>query len=142
MTVVFQFKAVFLRDLALSLLDPGVLELHHLFALATDQMVMMGLGTPALIIGVPARTETLRDHARLQKDRKIPVDRIPRYFEPLFLETGNKNVHVEMPVLPLDPFDQLQTLACEPAPLAADEPLELLSIFDHNRKILIKTKSE
>jgi len=136
MTMVFQFKTVLFRNAALRLFDLGVLELHDLPARATDQVIMVGLGTPAFIIGITARPETLRDHACLQKDRKIPVDRITRDFQPLFLQAGNKDVHVEVPALALDPLDQLQPLPGQTAPFAADKPFELLLIFDHGVKSL------
>ena len=138
MTMIFQFKSVLLRDAALSLLDLRVLELHHFFTFPANQMVMMGLGTPALVISIAARSKTLGDHARLQKHRKIPVDCVPRDLEPLFFKTGNENVHVEMPALELDPFDQLEPLTRQPAPLAADKTLELFSILDHNGISLLR----
>lgn len=106
MAMVFQFKAVFLRNAALGLLDLRIFELHDFFTLATDQMIMVRLGTPALIIGIATRPETLRDHARLKKDRKIPVNRIARDLKPLFFKTGDKDIHVEMPALAFDPFNQ------------------------------------
>jgi hypothetical protein len=77
MAVVFQFKTVLFRDTVLRLLDLGILKLHDLFTLATDQMIVVSLGTPAFIISVAARPETLRDYACLKKDRKIPVNRVP-----------------------------------------------------------------
>jgi len=106
MAVVFQFKAMFLRNAPLRLLNLRILELHDFLTLTTDQVIVMGLGTPALIIGIAARPETLRDHACLKKDGKIPVNRIARDLKPLFFKAGDKNIHVEMPALTFDPFDQ------------------------------------
>ena len=77
MAMVFQFKPVLLRDADLGFLNLRVLKLHNSFTLAADQVIVVGLGTPAFIVGVAACAETLRDHPRLKKDWEISVDRIP-----------------------------------------------------------------
>jgi hypothetical protein len=100
-------------------------------------MIMMSFGAPAFVIGVAACPETLRHHARLKKYRKIAVDCIPRDLEPLFFETGNKNVDVEMSALALDPLDKLKALPRQTAPLAADKTFEFFLIFDHEAKLLL-----
>jgi hypothetical protein len=138
MAMVFQFKTVLLSDAALRLFDLRILKLHDPLTPAADQMVMMGLKTPALIISTPTRPEALRDDTCLQKNWKIPVDRIPRDLQPLFFKAGNKNVDVEMPALALDPLDQLEPLPGQPAAFAADKPLEFFFVFDHRKNLLTR----
>ncbi len=91
-----------LRNAPLRLLDLRIFELHDFLTLAADQMIVVGLGTPALIIGIATRPETLGDHACLKKNRKIPIDRIARNFKPLLFKTGDKDIHVEMSALALN----------------------------------------
>lgn len=131
MAMVFQFETIFVRNAALRGLDLRVLELRHLLTLATDQVIMVGFGTPAFIIGIPACAKTLCHDSRFKKHGKIPVNRIPGDLEPLSFETGNKNVHVEMSALTLDPLDQFEPLAGQTTPFAADKTFEFFLIFNH-----------
>lgn len=141
MAMVFQFKTVLLRNMVLRLFDLRVLELHDFLTFTADQVIMVGLGTTALIIGIAARPETLRHHACFKKDREVPVDRVPRDLQPLFLETGNKDIDIKMPALAFDPLDQFQTLPRQTASFAANKTFEFFLIFDHRKKPPIKIKS-
>ena len=136
MAMVFQFKPVFPGNLMLGPLDRCVLEFRHSIAHTTDQMVMVGFGARAFIVRIAARAETLRHHARLQKDRKIAVNRIPRNLKPLLLKTGDEAIHIKMPGLAFNPRDQPETLTRQTAPLAADKALELFLMLDHKEGFL------
>jgi hypothetical protein len=75
--MVLQFKTVLFRNAALCFFDLGILELHDLRTLAADQMIVVGPGTSAFIVSIATCPEALSDHTRLEKDRKIPVNRVP-----------------------------------------------------------------
>ena len=131
MAVILKLECVLFRNPLLGFFDSRVLELHNLPASAADQVIVMGLGTRAFVVRVAACAKALRHHARLQKDRKVAINRIPGDLQPPFFEAGNEHVHIEMPALAPDPRDQLQPLARQAASPPPDKALEFFVMVDH-----------
>jgi hypothetical protein len=110
MTVKFNLESGAFGDLFLEFLDHGVPELDYPFAIPAIQMVVVLLRFGGFIKSIPARFEALLDHARIEKDRKVTVDRIAGDFKAFFLEPADKPVHVKVTPLTADPTQELQTL--------------------------------
>lgn len=142
MAVEFDFEAGFFSDLLLKLLDHGIVELYHLAAIPAEKMVVMFFLLGGFIKGVAICFKTLLDHAGLKQDRDIPVNRIARDLEALFLKALHKLVHIEMPMLALDALKKAKPLLGQTEPFIADKSFEFFFVFDHWGEPAIKTRSE
>ena len=142
MAVEFDFEAEFFSDLLLKFFDRGIVELHYLAAIPAEKMIVMFFLLGRFIKGIAICFEALLDHAGLEQDRDIPVDRIARDLEALFLEALHKLIHIEMAVLALDALKKTEPLLGQAEPFAADKSFEFFFIFDHEGEPAIKTRSE